>query len=370
MTDAGWMTRALELASRGRGGVEPNPLVGAVVVRDGVSVGEGWHERFGGPHAEVLALAAAGAAAQGATLYVTLEPCCHHGKTPPCTEAILAVKPARVVVAMRDPFPRVAGQGIEQLRAAGIVVEVGVEEQEASRLNAPYLMLLGQARPWVIAKWAMTLDGRIATRTGDSRWISNEPSRRVTHQMRARVDAILVGIGTALADDPRLDARPAGPRKALRVILDSQARLPANSYLAQTALQLPTLVVTTPEAPVERRARLTELGCEVLPLEAVEGRPSLSRLMEELGRRRCTNLLVEGGGEVLGAFRDANLIDEVHVFVAPTVMGGTEARSAVLGLGPDSIAGLLRFDEVRVETIESDVHVSGRRFAFSPDLPR
>src|SRR5437763_14170321 len=201
-TDATWLRHARTLAERGRGAVEPNPLVGAVVIRDGQLVGEGWHQRYGGPHAEINALAAAGGGARGATLYVTLEPCCHHGKTPPCTDAVLRAGIRRVVAAMPDPFPQVAGKGAALLRAAGVTVEFGLCEAEARRLNAPYLKLLGTGRPYVHAKWAMSLDGKIATRTGDSKWISNDAARRRVHELRGRMDAILVGIGTALADDP------------------------------------------------------------------------------------------------------------------------------------------------------------------------
>src|SRR5688500_7305813 len=217
--DRAHMRRALALARRGWGRTAPNPMVGAVVVRDGVVVGEGWHAEFGGDHAEVMALREAGERARGATLYVTLEPCCHHGKTPPCTKAVIAARVGRVVCAMADPFPRVAGDGIAELRSTGIAVAIGVCEAEARVLNAPYLTLLGKGRPWVIAKWAMSLDGRIATRTGDSKWISGEASRRLVHELRGRVDAVMVGSGTALADDPLLTARPPGPRTAARVVL-------------------------------------------------------------------------------------------------------------------------------------------------------
>ena len=238
------MRRAVELAERGRGHVEPNPLVGAVIVRDGQIVGEGWHKKFGQAHAEVNAFTSAGEAARGATLYVTLEPCCHHGKTPPCTDAVIRAGIARVVAALQDPFPQVAGQGAALLRAAGIPIEFGVCAKEARRQNAPYLKLLATGRPYVHAKWAMSLDGKIATRTGDSQWISNETSRRRVHELRGRMDGILVGIGTALADDPLLTARPPGPRTACRVILDSKGRLPITSQLVRTAAQVPTLIVT------------------------------------------------------------------------------------------------------------------------------
>jgi diaminohydroxyphosphoribosylaminopyrimidine deaminase/5-amino-6-(5-phosphoribosylamino)uracil reductase len=360
MDDASWMARALELAARGRGAVEPNPMVGAAVVREGRLVGEGWHERYGGPHAEVLALAAAGQDARGATLYVTLEPCCHHGKTPPCTDAVLAAGVSRVVAAMADPFPQVAGMGAERLRQAGVTVEVGVGEAEARRLNAPYLKLVEKRRPWVIAKWAMTLDGRIATRTGDSKWISGEASRRVAHEIRGRVDAVVVGIGTALADDPLLTARPPGPRTATRVVLDSQARLPLESRLVRTARQVPTLVATTALAPAEQRETLLGQGCEVLTLPDAQGRVSLPALLDELGRRRFTNVVVEGGGEVLGGFLDAGEIDEVHVFVASALMGGASARSPLLGRGAGRVADMPRLREPRVEVIEGDVYIHGR----------
>ena len=356
----GWMARALELAERGRGHVEPNPLVGAVVVHEGRAVGEGWHQRFGGPHAEVHALAAAGEAARGATLYVTLEPCCHHGKTPPCTDAVLRAGVRRVVAAMPDPFPAVAGQGAERLRAAGVEVEFGPGEAAARRLNAPYLKLLAAGRPYVHAKWAMTLDGKIATRTGDSKWVSNKASRRHVHELRGRVDAVLVGVGTALADDPSLTARPPGPRTAARVVLDSHARLPLTSILVRTAREVPT-VLATADAPPDRAAQLRAAGCEVLTLPARDGRPDAGALLAELGRRRMTNVLVEGGAGVLGSFLDAGAIDEVHVFIAPRLAGGADALTAVGGRGVEKIAQALPLAECRVETVEGDVYVHGWR---------
>jgi diaminohydroxyphosphoribosylaminopyrimidine deaminase/5-amino-6-(5-phosphoribosylamino)uracil reductase len=359
--DETWMGRALELAERGRGWVEPNPLVGAVVVRDGQLVGEGWHQRFGDAHAEVNALAAAGAAAHGATLYVTLEPCCHQGKTPPCTDAILRAGVGRVVAAMSDPFPPVAGKGADLLRAAGVSVEFGIDEAAAQRLNAPYLTLLAIGQPYVHAKWAMTLDGKIATRTGDSKWISNEASRRRAHALRGRMDAVIIGIGTALADDPRLTARPPGPRTAIRIILDSKCRLSADSVLANTAREVPTLIAATPEAPPEQIAALRALGCEVLTPPTTDGHTNVKALLAELGRRRFTNVLVEGGGAALGAFLDAGAIDEVHVFIAPRLAGGAGARTPIGGKGVDKIAEALALTEMHVEVVDGDLLVHGRR---------
>jgi diaminohydroxyphosphoribosylaminopyrimidine deaminase/5-amino-6-(5-phosphoribosylamino)uracil reductase len=358
MSDDTWMRRALELAERGRGAVEPNPLVGAVVVRGGSSVGEGWHQRFGGPHAEIHALESAGEWAAGSTLYVTLEPCCHHGKTPPCTDAVLRAGITRVVVAMADPFPQVAGQGLALLREAGVEVEVGLCEAEARRLNGPYLKLLSRGRPYVHAKWAMTLDGKIATRTGDSKWISNEASRQLVHRLRGRVDAVIVGVGTAVADDPLLTARPPGPRTATRIVLDSSGRLPPDSSLVRTAEQAPVLLATTAGLAGPRRALYEEHGIEVLVLPGQ--RPGVEPLLDELGRRRITNVLVEGGSAVLGSFLDAREVDEVHVFIAPRLAGGAAARTAVAGEGIATIREALTLAEWSVQEVEGDLYVCGR----------
>jgi diaminohydroxyphosphoribosylaminopyrimidine deaminase / 5-amino-6-(5-phosphoribosylamino)uracil reductase len=351
MSDRDWMMKALALAERGRGFVEPNPLVGAVVVRDGRLVAEGWHQRYGQAHAEVNALAAAGEAARGATLYVTLEPCCHVGKTPPCTDAVIRAGVVRVVAAMSDPFPQVAGQGMEQLRQAGLAVEVGLCEAEGRRLNAPYLKLLAKGRPYVHAKWAMTLDGKMATRTGDSKWISNEASRRRVHKLRGRMDAIVVGIGTVLADDPLLTARPPGPRTPARVVLDRRGRTPPTSQLARTARETPTWIVTAGEpAP-----QLAALGCRVLSFLDVAG------LLDEMGRLRITNVLVEGGAAVLGSFLDAREIDEVHVFIAPRLAGGAGANAPIGGHGAGQIADALTLAEWQAEMIDGDVYLHGWR---------
>lgn len=326
-----WMRRALGLAARGRGAVEPNPMVGAVVVRGKLNVGEGWHRTFGEPHAEVIALQEAGDAARGATLHVTLEPCCHTGKTPPCTDAILRSGVTRVVAAMADPFPRVAGGGFERLRAAGVEVQVGVCADEAASLNAPYLTLLREGRPYVHAKWAMTLDGKIATATGDSKWISCEASRARVHELRGRMDAIIVGAGTVRADDPLLTARPPGPRVATRIVLSHAGTLPDDCQLQRTRDQGPVEVIST----------------------------GVSELLADLGRRRMTNVLVEGGSEVLASFFAARLVDEVHVFVAPRILGGREARPAVGGASPQFIRDALALARWESERAGDDVYLHG-----------
>lgn len=349
-----WMRHSLALAERGRGFVEPNPMVGAVVIAaDGTLVGEGWHRKFGGPHAEVFALAATGERARGGTLVVTLEPCCHHGKTPPCTDAVLASGVSRVVVAMADPFPKVAGGGIAQLRSAGIAVDVGVREAEARTLNRSFLKRVATGKPWVVAKWAMSLDGKIATRTGDSKWISGPESRAKVHELRGRVDAVLVGRGTVLADDPLLTARPPGPRIATRVVVTGSGKLPAECQLTRTAREFPTLAYVA----AGNEGNLTAwaaAGVEVVPLDAI----SPAAILADLGRRGATSVLVEGGGGLLGSFADAGEIDEVWAFVAPVVIGGPGA-SPVAGAGIDRLADALALTDVQIALSGHDTWIRG-----------
>lgn len=352
--DESAMRRALELAARGEGHVEPNPMVGCVVVREGEIVGEGWHERFGGPHAEVNALAAAGEAARGATLFVTLEPCCHTGKTPPCVEAVLAAGVSRVVLAMRDPFPQVDGGGVRALEAADVGCTVGVLEDEARQLVASYLKLVTTGRPWVIAKWAMTLDGRIATRTGDSQWTSGEASRARVHQLRGRVDAVMVGAGTLVADDPLLNARPAGPRLATRIILADDRPLPEERKLWLSGSEGPVLVAIGAEYPEPNADKLRSHGVEVI-------RAAPAKLLEELGRRRMTNVLVEGGGKLLGRLLDEHLIDEAWAFIAPKLVGG-QAPGPVAGEGVRLMGEAFGLIDVTHETIGGDLLIRGRLY--------
>ncbi|MEC8336898.1 MAG: bifunctional diaminohydroxyphosphoribosylaminopyrimidine deaminase/5-amino-6-(5-phosphoribosylamino)uracil reductase RibD [Planctomycetota bacterium] len=360
--DYRYMQRALKLARQGAGRVEPNPMVGCVIVQGEKIVGEGFHTAFGRDHAEIEALRNAGADAEGGTLYVNLEPCCHHGKTGPCTEAILTAKLARVVVANRDPFPQVAGTGLASLREHGLDVMTGVAAEEAEALNAPYFHYLQTNRPWVIAKWAMSLDGKMATTGGDSRWISNPRSRSIVHQIRGRVDAILIGRRTAELDDPQLTARPPGPRTAVRIVLDSMAQLRTDSKLVRSAGEVPLMVVTGPQAPLEARSRLENAGCELMFLdqEPQEGRSAkLHQLLERLGERQMTNLLVEGGGKVLGSFFDAELINEVHTFIAPVLIGG-EGVSPLGGSGAESMDCVKRLELFQTEQIDEDWYISGR----------
>ena len=373
-SDIHFMHRALELARRGEGRVEPNPMVGCVLVRDGRIVGEGFHDKYGGPHAEVEAIRSAsergGEGARGADCYVTLEPCSHHGKTPPCTSAVLAAGIRRVVVAMRDPNPVVDGRGLTILRDAGLEVRENVLETESRKLNAPYLTLLEKRRPWVIAKWAMTLDGRTASRTGSSRWISGEKSRETVHRLRARMDGILVGAGTVEKDDPTLTARlPNGEtplRTPLRIVLDDRLTISRESRLVRTARETPVLIVTDSHADRKKMETLQNLGCEVLPVHSdsndnpIRHREQIDVLLKNLGENRMTNLLVEGGSGVFGRFFDLQLIDEIHVFVAPKLIGGGDAVPCVGGLGLPEMESPCMLNDVRIETLDGDIYVMGR----------
>lgn len=355
-----WMARAMELASRGEGHVEPNPMVGCVIVRDGAVIGEGFHQKYGEAHAEVNALKSAGERARGATMFVTLEPCCHQGKTPPCTDAVIAAGVKRVIAAMRDPFKSVNGGGFAALERAGITVESGLMHEDAARLNAPYLKLLAKKQPWVIAKWAMSLDGKIATHTGDSQWISCDESRRVVHELRGRVDAIMIGGGTAKRDNPLLTARPAGPKRALRIVLDSKAQLPSESQLATTLDDGPVLVIASKDARTREVERLRHTGCEVYVSEAETHNDRLVEVLYELGRRKITNLLVEGGSRVLGSLFEQSLIDEVWSFTSPKLIGGFVAPSPIAGQGLNLVAESPRFSEGEWRVLGSDAMFRGR----------
>jgi diaminohydroxyphosphoribosylaminopyrimidine deaminase/5-amino-6-(5-phosphoribosylamino)uracil reductase len=354
--DETWMRAALAAAEKGRGAVEPNPLVGAAIVRDGQLIAVGAHEKFGGPHAEINALNAAGPAAQGATLYVTLEPCCHFGKTPPCTDAIIAARVQRVVAAIPDPFAQVAGAGLASLESAGLRVEVGTLAAAARTQNAPYLKRVLTGLPYITAKWAMTLDGKTAVSLGDSRWISSEASRRKAHELRGRMDAIIVGIGTVETDDPLLTARPQGPRCPVRIVFDSSCRMPLSSRLVETAREFPVVLAATDRASAQSQSQLTARGCEVLTLPG-PGRVPIIPLLQELGRRGMTNVLVEGGGAVLGSFFDACEIDALEIYIAPLLEGGDHARTPIKGQGHTAMSAAVRVQIVEdVARIGDDLH--------------
>ncbi|MBA3808139.1 MAG: bifunctional diaminohydroxyphosphoribosylaminopyrimidine deaminase/5-amino-6-(5-phosphoribosylamino)uracil reductase RibD [Solirubrobacterales bacterium] len=367
-TDNLHLSRAVELARRGSGAVRPNPVVGAVIARDGEILGEGWHREYGGAHAEVNAIEACGMEdLAGATLYVSLEPCCHEGKTPPCTEAILQAGIRRVVVASDDPTEKASGRGLGILRDEGVEVVVAGGEVAASArlLNQAFRKHARVGRPWVLFKSAMTLDGKVATRTGDSQWISGEDSRGMAHRWRASVDAIVVGIGTALADDPQLTARPDGepaepgdqPR---RVVFDSLARIPPASQLVAAAAEIPLTVVVSRAAARADTDALEAAGVQVL-VATGENEPARVRSgLDQLGALGVSSVLLEGGPHLAGAFLDAGEIDEIRLFLAPLLLGGSAARDPLEGEGVERISEALRALTMSCESVGEDLLINAR----------
>ncbi len=344
--DVKMMRRALALAARGLGETSPNPAVGCVVARGDRVLGEGFHARAGGPHAEVVALREAGPRARGATLYVTLEPCAHFGRTPPCAPLVRDSGVARVVTAVRDPNPAVAGRGLALLRRAGIAVDTGLLAGEAARLNERFLTWARRGRPFVLLKAALTLDGRIATASGRSRWVTGGEQRRQARWLRRLHDAVVVGIGTALADDPLLLPSPRTRRPFARVVLDSRLRLPANGRLARTASpRTPVLAVTCAPEPLRRRG-LEAAGVTVVEVAGEQGRVSLASAVEALAARGVASLMVEGGGEVLGSFLAARLVDQVALFRGALLLGGRGSRPAFGGPDPAEVSDALRLEPV------------------------
>jgi diaminohydroxyphosphoribosylaminopyrimidine deaminase/5-amino-6-(5-phosphoribosylamino)uracil reductase len=359
--DRYYMAMALELAARGTGFTSPNPLVGAVVVKDGRVVGRGYHQRFGGAHAEVNALAEAGDRARGATLYVTLEPCNHTGKTPPCTRQIIAAGIHRVVVAMPDPNPGVKGGGSARLQAAGIAVAEGLAVEAARRQNEAYLKHTLTGTPFVILKCAATLDGRIATRTGDARWVSGPRARRFVHELRHAVDAIMVGVDTVKADDPSLTTRlPDGEgRDPTRIILDTHLSIPLNARVLTQSSPAGTLLVTGRDVPAEARRRVEAAGAEVLPAPQRQDRIDLAPLMQTLGARGIASILVEGGSQVAGSFLRAGLVDKLHLFLAPKLLGGDDGIPICRGPGAARMQDCLRLGDLTVRRFGEDVMIEG-----------
>ncbi len=360
--------RAIELARRGAGSVRPNPVVGAVIARDGVVLGEGWHQQYGGAHAEVNAIEACGLAdLSNATLYVSLEPCCHEGKTPPCTDAILQAGIKRVVVGSDDPTEKASGRGLGILRDEGVEVVVAVGElaSTARLLNQAFRKHARVGRPWVLFKSAMTLDGKVATRSGDSKWISGEDSRELAHRWRASVDAVVVGIGTALADDPQLTARPLGVPAApgsqpRRVVFDSLARLPPDSQLVAAAAEIPLTIVVSRAAARADTDALEAAGVQVLVATGENEPARIRSALDQLGAEGISSMLLEGGPHLAGSFLDAGEIDELRLFLAPLLLGGKAARDPLEGEGVERIAEALNAQTMECEKIGEDLLISAR----------
>ena len=354
MNDEQYMRRAIDLAKRGIPWASPNPLVGAVIVKDGRVIGEGWHEKCGQLHAERNALKNCAEDPAGATVYVTLEPCCHQGRTPPCTEALIAAKVARVVIGSRDPNPKVSGGGAAALRAAGIAVEEDFLRSACDALNPIFFHYITTKTPYVALKYAMTADGRLATRAGASQWITGEAARAHVHGLRSRYRAILAGIGTVLADDPRLNCRMEGGRDPVRIVCDSGLRIPLDAQLCRTAKTQPTIVACAREN-TEKRAALEKLGVTVLHLPGADGRVDLRALMAVLGGQEIDSVLIEGGAAVHWAALESGIVQRLHVYVGAKVFGGAAAPGPVGGAGVAAVADAFSLGAPQVEVFGRDV---------------
>lgn len=359
-SDKTYMRRALELAQRGAGWVNPNPQVGCVIVKDDRVIGEGWHTAYGRLHAEREALAACSEDPKGATAYVTLEPCCHHGKTPPCTEGLIEAGIARVVMGAPDPNPLVAGKGVEALRQAGIEVTEGVLVDECLAINEAWFHYIQTKRPHVTAKFACTLDGKIGLRPGETCWLTGEEARERTHEDRHKAAAIVVGIGTVIADDPMLTCRLGDPvKQPVRVVVDSQLRIPLDSQLVRTANASPVVVATTQSAPIAKMYSLRDAGVDVLILPSDNGLVDLVELLDELGRRGVDSLILEGGPTLHAAFFRAGLINSVQAYLAPCVFGGQQTPGAIGSLGLDLAKQAPQLQFTKVTALGRDVLLEG-----------
>lgn len=359
--DSKFMKRALELAEKGLGFTSPNPLVGAVIVKDGVIIGEGYHEIYGGPHAEINAFKNAIDDVRGATMYVTLEPCSHHGKTPPCANTIIEKGISKVVIGMIDPNPIVAGRGIELLRESGIEVHTGFLEDECKKQNEIFIKYITKKQPFVILKSAMTLDGKIATVTGDSKWITSEESRKIVHKIRQRVSGILVGIGTVLSDNPYLTTRldQASVSHPVRIILDTHARIPTESNVLGNLDEVRTIIATTALAPTEQLSRLKEKGAEILLLPIKEDRVDLDALMIALGELGIDSVLIEGGSQVNFSAIESDVVDQVIFFIAPKIIGGNHAKTPVGGTGKLLMSDAIRLKNMKYQLVGEDIMIEG-----------
>ena len=360
LSDKDYMLRAIDLAKKGMGYTRPNPLVGAVIVKDGRIIGEGCHEKYGDLHAERNAIKNLTESAEGATIYVTLEPCCHHGKQPPCTEAIVENRIAKVVIGSRDPNPLVSGKGTAYLREHGIIVEEDFMREECDELNPVFFHYITTGLPYVVMKYAMTLDGKIATRTGESKWITGEKSRMEVQEMRHRYRGIMVGIGTVLADDPMLNVRIEGKRSPIRIICDSSLKIPLDCRICKTAKDYRTIIACA-KADENKKEQLKNLGIQIIEVPDVNNKVDLSKLMKELGSMKIDSILLEGGGTLNDSMMRAGLINEIKAFVAPKIFGGVNAKSPVAGTGFAHVdeGGIFKLNSIR--QFDDDVLLEYRR---------
>jgi len=358
MDDEYWMRRALHLAEKGRGRTSPNPMVGAVLVKRRKVVGEGYHARAGKPHAEIVAIEKAGERAKGATLYLNLEPCTHYGKTPPCAPAVIEAGVRKVIVGIEDPNPLVKGRGVVRLKQAGLDVKVGILEKECTRLNEAFCKYMVQHEPFIILKVAATLDGKLATKNGESRWITGETSRRFVHRLRDQVDGVVVGIGTVLKDDPMLTARVRGGRDPYRIVFDSRLRIPENAKMIDLSPSR-TIVATTEMASRDKIERLQKKGVRILISDSKSGKVDLKSSLLKLGEMGMMSLLLEGGSQLSGSFLDQRLIDKILLFLSPKLIGDPEAPGIFGGLGVAHLKEAIPLRDLKVRKIGDDILVEG-----------
>jgi len=357
--DTYFMQLALELAEKGRGAVAPNPMVGAIIVKDGRIIGSGYHEKIGEGHAEVNAFRSAIEDVAGATIYVTLEPCSHYGKTPPCSDKIIEKKIGRVVIAALDPNPLVSGRGVKKLEDAGIEVVTGVLAEESSRLNEIFMKYIVKKEPFVVMKAAMSLDGKIATRTGESQWITGPAARERVHQLRSALTGIMVGVQTVIMDNPQLTSRIPGGKNPVRIIIDSTLRIPLEAKVLQDQDTAKTIIATTERADRNKAAQLEEAGIEILTVPAKDGRTDLKALMRVLGERGIDSILLEGGATLNFSALEAHIVDKVQVYVAPKLIGGETAKTPVGGEGIEKLSQAFSVIELKASTVGEDILLEG-----------
>ena len=354
-----FMKMAIELAKKGIGKVNPNPLVGAVIVKDSKIIGKGYHKRYGGNHAEVEAINNAIDDVNGATIYVTLEPCFHYGKTPPCVDKLISSGISKVVIGSLDPNPLVAGKSIEKLKSLGIEVKVGVLEEECLKLNEVFMKYIKTKLPYVVLKAGVSLDGKIATRNGESKWITGEISRKKVSELRNQLSGIMVGINTVLADDPSLTCKIHGGRNPVRIILDSSLRIPLDSQILKTAYKYETIIVTTSNIDLDKKTLVEELKAKVIIIDSINNRVDLKKLMVKLGEMKIDSILLEGGGEVNYSALEAGIVDKIMLFIAPKIIGGKDAKTFVEGKGIDLLANHFNVSNLKNEVLGQDILLTG-----------
>lgn len=354
-----YMKLALELAKKGEGRVNPNPLVGAVIVKDNKIIGEGYHEYYGGPHAEINAFSSAKENVEGSTMYVTLEPCCHYGKTPPCVNAIIKNNIKKVIVGMLDPNPKVAGKGVKILREHGIEVITGVLEEECKNLNEIFIKYITAKLPFIIMKYAMTLDGKIAAFTGDSKWITGETARKEVHRLRHKVSGIMIGIGTVLQDNPSLTCRIEGGKSPKRIIVDSNLRIPLNSNVLTIKDEALTIIATTKKASEEKIQLLKDNGAEVIIVEDTDGRVNLQALVKKLGEMAIDSILLEGGSTLNYSAIEQGIVDKVQAYIAPKLIGGENAKTPIGGEGKALMSESINLRNITFKTFDEDILIEG-----------